>query len=228
MLLTLFEELLLFELSLRLGRVDCLVLCHDLRPVLLGKCYRGGEQLLLASYIKDAWTTNLPRPLSSFHCLDITACQSTKNDVHAMFIPRQVKRKVHPSSLKNKGLTKDESEPGFNGARPFKRQRLHTGKKVKVNESIEFRKPSTYDEEIICDLELVFSDYSFAHDESAQWLQARARTIKGKDGCAFSIPFHQSVSHVSTCSSTNIITLVFSLSSFRARSFFVSPQYAVL
>ncbi len=100
-----------------------------------------------------------------------------------MFIPRQVKRKLPGPRQHQEKATKvgaDEEDPrakkrSVEGPTP-------TFAIVSNVSSVELDK--VYYEEVMCGLEMLFSEYNYADEEASQWLKARERMIEEESGCA--------------------------------------------
>ena len=99
-----------------------------------------------------------------------------------IFVPPQVKRKLDTSSP---GSAKDKTKLKTLEPPPKKPRQ---GGQVNVAKSTVQKPGSVYDEEIICGLELLLSDYAYGDQESAQWLRERERTIDGDNGCSYLSP----------------------------------------
>ena len=105
-----------------------------------------------------------------------------------MFIPRQLKRKQQATASGwDDGPASRLQDLENDNPRAIKKPRSerdgrHTARLNDSNTATSLS--STYYEQVVCGLELLFSEHSFCYGESAQWLRERSRTIDGQGGCA--------------------------------------------
>lgn len=107
-----------------------------------------------------------------------------------MFLPRVLQKKRNLPSKTNLKLSKcpqvatdqyplanpasitRESEP------PTKRPRIQS---LDIDDE--------YLEQLVCGIELVFTDYAYQDDEGGAWLKKYGRILHGDSGCEFSLPY---------------------------------------
>lgn len=123
-----------------------------------------------------------------------------------MFVPRQVKRKLPAPHHKATEAGAEEEHPrakklSVEGPTPAS---------ALVSNIPSAELDHVYYEEIMCGLELLFSEYNYADKEASQWLKARERTIGEETGCALeSLPLPNCPTYLllffRACSSASVV-----------------------
>ena len=116
-----------------------------------------------------------------------------------MFVPRQldIKRKSIAQDESPQKKVRTDSEPAPKEPYlPSQQLKQPTANAPASSSPSSVQRPTVntndskiYDEEVIHGLGLILSDYAYAHEESARWLQARERRLggDGENRCTVSL-----------------------------------------